>query len=69
MKFLLQHVDNRLFFQSEQTWAPDPETAFDFQNSQAILQFVKARGLAEVQLVLKIDHPPRYEAFPIAAAR
>ena len=64
MKILLQSLLNRLYFRRPGVWTANPEAAHDFERSQAVFDFVDQQNLHDVQLVVKIDYPPRLEAVP-----
>ena len=65
MKILLQNAQNRLFFRYSGVWTSSPEAAFDFRTPQAVFEFVERESLGQVQLVVKLENPERYEVVPL----
>jgi hypothetical protein len=65
MKILLQSVLNRLYFRRPGVWTADPNTAHDFERSQAVFDFVDQQNLHDVQLVVKAEAPSRFEVVPL----
>ena len=47
MKILLQSVLNRLYFRRPGVWTADPNVAHDFEESQAVFDFVDQQNLHE----------------------
>jgi hypothetical protein len=65
MKILLQSVLNRLYYRRPGVWTADPETALDFERSEAVFDFVDKQNLLDVQLVVKVESPLRLEVVPV----
>src|SRR5437773_10897634 len=65
MKIMLQNLQNKLFFRYGSVWTSSPDVAFDFRTPQAVYEFVGRESLRNVQLVVRLDNPVRYEAVPI----
>ena len=65
MKILLQNQQNKLFFRYGNVWTSSPESAFDFRTPPAVLEFVEREKLRDVQLVVKLENPERYEVVPL----
>jgi len=65
MSILLQNVQTKLFFRYGSVWASSPDVAYDFRTPQAVLEFVEKESLQDVQLVVKLNNPERYEVVPL----
>ena len=61
MRILLQDSRKKLFFRHRSVWTCNPEVAFDFREAHELLEFVRAQGLRDVQAVLVLENPLRYE--------
>jgi hypothetical protein len=61
MRVLLQDSRKKLFFRHRSVWTSNPDAAFDFREAHELLEFVKSQGLRDVQAVLALENPPRYE--------
>ena len=65
MKILLQNVLNRLYFRRPGVWTADADAAYDFEHSQSVFEYVDRQNLHDVQLVVKVECPPRLEVVPL----
>ena len=65
MKILLQSVLNRLYFRRPGVWTADPNVAHDFEESQAVFDFVDQQNLHDVQLVVKVESRSGVEIVPL----
>ena len=65
MKILLQNTQSQLFFRYGSVWTSSPEAAFDFRTPQAVFEHVQREGLGQVQLVVRLENPERYEVVPL----
>ena len=65
MSILLQKVQTKLFFRYGSVWASNPDVAYDFRTPQAVLDFVQKESLQDVQLVVRLHNPERYEVVPL----
>jgi len=64
MSILLQNARTKMFFRYGSVWASNPEMAYDFRTAQAVFDFVQKENLQEVQLVVRLHNPVRYEVVP-----
>jgi hypothetical protein len=64
MNILLQNVRTKMFFRYGSVWASNPDVAYDFRTPQAVFEFVQNENLQEVQLVVRLQNPVRYEVVP-----
>jgi len=67
MNILLQNVQTKLFFRYGSVWASSPDVAFDFRTPQAVFEFVEKEKMRDVQLVVRLHNPNRYEVVPLEA--
>ena len=65
MKILLQNTQSQLFFRYGSVWTSSPEAAFDFRTPQAVFEHVQRERLGQVQLVVRLENPERYEVVPL----
>jgi hypothetical protein len=65
MNILLQNVQTKLFFRYGRVWASSPDVAYDFRTPQAVFDFVEKESLQDVQLVVKLQNPERFEVVPL----
>lgn len=65
MKILLQDARKKLYFRYGRVWTSDPEAAFEFRDSQELFVFVQEHDLQDVQAVLVLENPRRYEVVPL----
>jgi hypothetical protein len=65
MKILLQNTHSQLFFRYGSVWTSSAEAAFDFRTPQAVFEYVQRERLGDVQLVLRLENPERYEVVPL----
>jgi len=65
MKILLQNTHSQLFFRYGSVWTSSPEAAFDFRTPQAVFEHVQRERLGDVQLVVRLENPERYEIVPL----
>ena len=65
MKILLQNTHSQLFFRYGSVWTSSPESAYDFRTPQAVFEHVQRERLGDVQLVVRLDNPERYEVVPL----
>lgn len=65
MKILLQKVHSKLFFRYGSVWTSSPEVAYDFRTPQAVYEQVERDQLQDVQLVVALQNPVRYEVVPL----
>ncbi len=61
MRILLQNVRSKFYFRRGNTWTAHPESAFDFESSEAVTRFIRERGFRDVQIMLKTEQPERCE--------
>jgi hypothetical protein len=69
MRILLQNVRSKFYFRCANAWTSNPDTAFDFESSEAVRQFVRERGLRDVQVILRTEQPERSESVPLESFR
>ncbi len=65
MKILLQNTQSQLFFRYGSVWTSSPESAYDFRTPQAVFEHVQRESMGNVQLVVKLENPERYEVVPL----
>jgi hypothetical protein len=65
MSILLQNVQTKLFFRYGSVWASSPDVAYDFRTPQAVYEFVEKESLYDVQLVVRLRNPERFEVVPL----
>ena len=65
MSILLQNVQTKLFFRYGSVWASSPDVAYDFRTPQAVYEFVEKESLHDVQLVVRLRNPERFEVVPL----
>jgi hypothetical protein len=65
MSILLQNVQTKLFFRYGNVWASSPDVAYDFRTPQEVFQFVEKESLQDVQLVVRLRNPERFEVVPL----
>jgi hypothetical protein len=61
MRIILQSVRSKFYFRRGNTWTAHPESAFDFETSEAIQRFIRERGFRDVQIMLNTEAPERCE--------
>ena len=69
MKMLLQDTRNQFYFCCPHIWTSNPDSAFDFRNSDNFFQFYDAVELQDVQLVVTFENPQRREIIPLGVPR
>jgi len=61
MRILLQSVRSKFYFRRGNTWTAHPESAFDFESSEAVQRFIRDRGFRDVQIMVNTEEPERCE--------
>ena len=61
MRILLQSVRSKFYFRRGNTWTAHPESAFDFESSEAVQRFIRDRGFRDVQIMVNTGEPERCE--------
>jgi hypothetical protein len=70
MKVLIQNPLTLSYFENEQRWTHDPESALDFKDSRSAVRFCSEHDLLDMEIVLKFPqerfdvHMPAWAAAP-----
>jgi hypothetical protein len=59
MRTLLRHIPSGKYFQSLDKWTIKAQKAHDFKLGSRALKFVAATGFRDMELVLRLETPPR----------
>jgi len=72
MKVLIQNPLTLSYFENEQRWTHDPESALDFKDSRSAVRYCSEHDLLDMEIVLKFPqerydvHMPAWAAAPVA---
>jgi hypothetical protein len=74
MKVLVQNPLTLSYFQNDDKWTHDPDTALDFKESRSAARYCSDHGLLDMEIVLKFPqdrydvHLPAWTAVPRGSA-